>query len=243
MAPTDYALRATPRISKDGFRSVLAANHSPAATEAGACYEAFVNRGIDPAVGLAIFRKESTYGRFGRANVNRSWGNNRSGPPKDDKGFTQYPTWAAGAAGAAALLVLYARNEIKTGVKTDTVLRLPFVWAPAEDHNSPSSYGPFLAKSIGGWAKKYPQGGEVDVYSFELERWTLDQEGHQVTTIGAPIGPDGAPDWSRRLAIRSDKGGRNLRLELIDRHVLKAVDWSAAPALENALLTFSLPGD
>jgi hypothetical protein len=39
----------------------------------------------------------------GRAHTNRSWGNNRSGPPADDKGFTQYQTWAGGAAGTAAL--------------------------------------------------------------------------------------------------------------------------------------------
>jgi len=242
MAATDYTLKATPRISKDGFRAVLAANHSPAAPEADACYEAFVAHGIDPAVGLAIFRKESSFGKGGRAHTNRSWGNNRSGPPKDDKGFTQYETWSGGAAGAAALLVHYADNTVRTGVKTDTVLTMPYVWAPAKDHNAPNAYGPALVKSIAGWAAKHPAEKEVEVYRFELERWTLDQGGHKVTTVGVPLGADGKPDWGHRLAIRSDKGGANLRLELIDRHALQpADDWTVAPALQTALLAFSLP--
>ena len=49
---------------RGGFAKVLASNESPAAPDA-ACYEAFVAAKVDPAVGLAIFRKESTFGKKG----------------------------------------------------------------------------------------------------------------------------------------------------------------------------------
>lgn len=149
----DYTILAPPRIPPDYFAHVLLAAGSPAAHEAGACYRAFVAAGVDPAVGLAIFRKESTYGLFGRAHVNRSWGNIRGGTayPLDDKAFRIYPTWAAGAADAARLLRIYGLNQIRPGTRTDTVQRLPYVWAPAADGNAPDAYGDSLALWIRAW--------------------------------------------------------------------------------------------
>ena len=162
MATTpDYPIIGPPRISLAGFGTVLREAGSPAAGEYVAEYGAFVGIGIDPAVGLAIFRKESTYGKFGRARNNRSWGNIRGGItyPRDDKGFRIYPSWTIGATDAARLLRIYGTNSIRPGTKTSTVQTFPFVWAPSSDGNAPDAYGDSLARWIGEWSKKYPASG------------------------------------------------------------------------------------
>jgi hypothetical protein len=246
---TDFAILAAPRISRAGFSQVLEAHDSPAASEAGACYDAYVAAGVDPAVGLAMFRKESTFGKFGRANTNRSWGNIRGGTafPTDDKRFRIYPSWTAGAADAARLLAIYGRNQIKKHVETSTVQTFPFVWAPSADGNAPDKYGDALAGWITEWSAAFPTDGdqaeeEVEVYEFAMERWFIDgNPARLITTVGTPLRPDGTPDFKRRLALVSDKGGTNLRLMLFDRTRLTPVDWSNAAALTEALTTFSLP--
>jgi hypothetical protein len=154
MATTpDYSILGQPRISSAGFRAILQAAASPAAGEAAACYKAFTAAGVDPAVGLAIFRKESTFGRYGYAHDNRSWGNIRE--PSTGK-FRRYPTWTAGAADCARLLVIYGTNRIRPGTKTDTVQTFPYVWAPTADGNAPDAYGDALARWITEWRTKYP---------------------------------------------------------------------------------------
>jgi len=161
MATTpDYTILHAPRMTSAGFAAVLRAASSPAAPEAAACYKVFVEHGVDPAVGLAVFRKESTYGRFGRANANRSWGNLRGGRtyPLDSGGFRRYPTWLAGAADAARLLAIYGHNQIRPGTNTSTVQTFPYVWAPAADGNAPDTYGDQLAAWIGQWSRSYPVG-------------------------------------------------------------------------------------
>ena len=241
----DFTILAAPRISAAGFAKVLVSNGSPAAPDAAACYEAFVAAKVDPAVGLAIFRKESTFGKFGRASENRSWGNIRGGTafPLDDKRFRVYPSWTAGAQDAARLLVTYGSNEIKPGTETSSVRTLPFVWAPSADGNAPDAYGTSLATWIREWSAAFPAREESDMYLFGLERWFIDgQPRHLVTTLGTPTAPDGTPDWGHRLALRSDRGGANMRLELIERSRLTPADWSNATALTLALTTFSLPG-
>ena len=66
MASTpDYTILHAPRITEAKFASILRAGNSPAYPDAPACYRACVSRGVDPAVLLAIFRKESSYGRAG----------------------------------------------------------------------------------------------------------------------------------------------------------------------------------
>jgi len=159
MATTpDYTILNAPRITAAGFAAILRVATSPAAGEAAACYKAFAAAGVDPAVGLAIFRKESTFGRFGRAASNHSWGNLRGGKtyPLDGGGFRIYPSWTVGAADAARLLVIYGHNQIRPGTNTSTVQTFPYVWAPAADGNAPDLYGDSLANWIRGWSALYP---------------------------------------------------------------------------------------
>lgn len=151
----DYPIIGPPRISYAGFASVLRSGWSPAAGEAAGCYRAFTDAGVDPAVGLAVFRKESTYGRFGKAARTRSWGNIR----EPGGAFRSYSSWTAGARDAARLLTIYGSNRIRPGRKTDTVQTFPYVWAPAADHNAPDRYGDQLASWITAWSKQYPAAG------------------------------------------------------------------------------------
>lgn len=150
---TDYALLAPPRITAKGFRAILARHGSPAAGDAAACYAAFVARGVDPAVGLAIFQHESGYGRAGVAVRNRSWGNIRHAGK-----FVAYSSWTAGAQGLADLLVVYGHDLIRPGVKTSTVLTFARVYAPSADHNDPKGYGAAVAGMVGAWSRLYAAG-------------------------------------------------------------------------------------
>ena len=95
MASTpDYTILHAPRISEAKFAAILRDGRSPAYPDAPACYRAAVARGVDPAVLLAIFRKESSYGRAGRARGNRSWGNLRRSPDYPTvNAFVKYPSF------------------------------------------------------------------------------------------------------------------------------------------------------
>lgn len=153
MASTpDYAILAPPRISREGFVRILSQAGSPAAPIAGEAYDAAVVAGVDPAVLLAVYRKESSYGKAGRAVRNRSWGNIK-GPPADDAGFRVYPDWLSGARDAVRLLGIYGRNAIRPGTRTDTVQTMPYVWAPGPGADL---YGDQLAAWITEWARRYP---------------------------------------------------------------------------------------
>lgn len=151
MASTpDYTILHKPRISLGAFQRVLIAAGSPAAPYADRAYSGAVAYGVDPAVLLAIFRRESGYGRAGRATSTKSWGNLRISPNYGSRdGFVYYPSWAEGARDTARLLRVYGQNAIRAGVKTSTVQTLPYVWAPRADGNAPDKYGDGLAASIG----------------------------------------------------------------------------------------------
>lgn len=153
MSSGDLPLLAAPRISFAGFRAILHRHGSPALAEALACYAAFRDAGVDPAVGLAIFKHESGYGRAGIATRNRSWGNIRHAGV-----FVAYDSWTAGARGLAALLVVYGHNEIRPGRKTSTILTFAHVYAPAADHNDPTGYGQDVLALVTAWARLYPPG-------------------------------------------------------------------------------------
>jgi hypothetical protein len=152
MSTPDLTLASAPRISASGFRAILLRHASPAAPEAAACYAAFVAKGIDPAVGLAIFQHESGFGLFGVARTNRSWGNVRGAGGS----FVKYSTWTAGAAGLAALLVLYATNKIRPGTTTSTIRTFPYVYAPSADGNAPAAYGAAVLALVTTWSATYP---------------------------------------------------------------------------------------
>jgi hypothetical protein len=88
-----------PRISEGKFAELLRKYQSPAAPLATGCYHICVECSIDPAVALAFFAKESTFGRYGVAVQTKSWGNMRR-PWKEERStgstshpFAIYPDW------------------------------------------------------------------------------------------------------------------------------------------------------
>lgn len=146
---TDFRILSRPTISMSTFVRILHENNSPAAADAEKAWKNIVAYGVDPAFELAMFRHESSYGRKGAAVSRCNWGNLRRSPYfKSHKGFAKYPTWAQGAGDTARLLSIYGRNLIRLHKNTSTARTLPFVWAPAKDHNKPAAYGQALVDAI-----------------------------------------------------------------------------------------------
>jgi hypothetical protein len=143
---TDYSLASRPRVLRSIFAATLSGHHSPAGPTAIECWSAITAHGIDPALALAQFEKESTFGTAGVATSHRNWGNLRTSPDfPSSGGFVVYPTWAAGAGDYARLLAgpLYAQSDDHSSART-----MPFRYAPAADNNAPAAYGSFLVQRI-----------------------------------------------------------------------------------------------
>lgn len=140
-ALTDYSiLDKVPRISFLTFAQILHNAHSPAYPEALECWKAITKRGVDPALALAQFKQESSFGTAGIAVNTHSWGNiRRSG------NFVSYRNWESGAADYADLISgpLYAGNN-----QYNSARKMPFRWAPASDGNNPTNYGNNLVAFI-----------------------------------------------------------------------------------------------
>ena len=145
----DYTILAQPRISRHTFARILANHQSPAAPVAGAAYDAITRHGVDPALELAMFQHESSFGRAGAAVSRHNWGNLRRSPGFPTVGgFVKYPDWMAGAGDTARLLAVYGRNEIRPRRRTNTARTFPYVWAPSSDGNRPLTYGEAIVNGI-----------------------------------------------------------------------------------------------
>jgi hypothetical protein len=146
---TDFTILARPRIQPATFVRILREAHSPAAAVAQQAWTAIVSHGVDPALALAVFQHESSFGKAGAAVSRRNWGNLRRSPHfKSDGRFVVYPTWIDGAGDAARLLAIYGHNKIRPKTPTSTARTFPFVWAPSADGNRPARYGNAVVASI-----------------------------------------------------------------------------------------------
>lgn len=151
------AFLAPPRVSRAGFCAILSAAASPAAGEGGACYDAFLSYGLDPAIALAFFRHESTYGTAGVARRTRNWGNLRKGQGHEAHtlaGWAWYRRWVDGARDWAALI---ARAYVPRG--WDTVEAAIPHYAPASDNNAPARYIAAVRADVARWAARSPADG------------------------------------------------------------------------------------
>lgn len=96
-ASNRFSVVGRPTISAAGINHILCQNHSPACGTGKSLYSLGRKYGINPAVALAFFAQESTYGRFGVATVTHSLGNIRCTPGyKCISGFRAYNTWVQG---------------------------------------------------------------------------------------------------------------------------------------------------
>jgi Mannosyl-glycoprotein endo-beta-N-acetylglucosaminidase len=96
-ASNRFSVVSRPTITAAGINSILCQNHSPACGTGQSLYNLGIKYGINPAVALAFFNEESTFGRFGVAAVTHSLGNIRCTPGyKCISGFRAYHTWVQG---------------------------------------------------------------------------------------------------------------------------------------------------
>ena len=151
---TDFLIVAGPRIHRSTFTRILREAESPAAPVAHEAWAAIVGHGVDPALALAVFQHELSFGTRGAAVSRRNWGNLRRSPNfKSDKRFVVYPSWVDGAGDAARLLAIYGHNRIRPKIRTDTARTFPFVWAPSADGNRPGRYGKAVVVAMKGYIK------------------------------------------------------------------------------------------
>lgn len=159
VTPQTLTIRHTPRITLERFRSILTGAGSPAAPEADALWAACLARDCDPAVAMAFFRHESTYGTAGVARATKNWGNLRRSPGKRgvvrDTGrgpFAFYPTWTAGLMDWCDLL----RGPIYEGDGLVTVAQVLPRYAPSSDGNAPARYAQAVCDAVNGWQEATP---------------------------------------------------------------------------------------
>lgn len=152
-------IAAPPRIDAHTFKAILDEQHSPAAPEADALYAAFVAAGVDPAVGLAFFAHESSYGKAGITAdyETKNWGNVRTVEVPDagvvisTRGgpFVKYPSWEAAVRDWCARLL----GPRYAGSGLVTVEQVIVKYAPSSDANSPAAYAEQVRFLVEKWSR------------------------------------------------------------------------------------------
>jgi hypothetical protein len=144
----DLTFRQAPRMSAASFARVLQRAGSPAAPDAANLYAIIVAYGFDPAVALAMFAHESTYGRYGVANRSLNWGNLRHGPRayKIESGFGFYHNWADSLRDWCELI----RDRYVARGLTTVEAVVP-VYAPSTDGNVPARYIAQVTQLVAAW--------------------------------------------------------------------------------------------
>lgn len=148
-----------PRISERQFVTVLSRENPGLTPSASAIYHLIKDTGVDPAIGLAFFAHESSYGREGICKTfgTKNWGNVRTAhSPALASGstaaggrgpFATYASWENGAKDWALRI-----KEAYVGARgLRTVEAITPVYAPATDNNNPGSY----ARKVGELVKSY----------------------------------------------------------------------------------------
>ena len=160
--PEGLTAVADPRISKAAFARVLVQAASPAATIAAELYDLCVGEGVDPAVALAFFGHESSYGTAGITKVydTKNWGNVRTpedarlGQPISIPGrgsFVKYPTWQNGLLDWCHRL----KGPKYAGSGLLTVESILPKYAPGSDGNSPARYAQAVRAAVEDWSSTY----------------------------------------------------------------------------------------
>lgn len=155
--PDTLTVKAAPRITLATFITVLHNAASPAVNEAVACWSACLASGVDPAVALAFFGHESTYGTSGIARQSKNWGNLRKSPGRRGTvqstvhgPFVFYPTWTASLMDWRDLLV----GPVYAGDGLHTVGQILPRYAPSSDGNAPARYAQAVCDSVNRWARE-----------------------------------------------------------------------------------------
>lgn len=188
-----------PRITDDTFISVLQQAKSPAAPLGPSLYAVCVGRKVCPAVALAFFGHESSFGKAGKARFTLNWGNLRRGPRAykidyvngDTKGglFAFYYSWVEGLQDFCDLL----RGPLYEGAGLLTVEAVVPKYAPSSDNNKPAAYIAAVTRDVTTWAavdpwaswgSRFPLPPAAREYAIP-KRWLVAQP-----PLGAAIGPE-----------------------------------------------------
>jgi hypothetical protein len=122
----------SPALSADLINQVLSAASSPAAGTGQALYDLSVQFGIDDAYALAVFEKESSFGRYGAGFEDHALGNIVcAGYPTCNGRFRWYPSWEAGYEDFYQLI---SREYVARGLST--VETITPVYAPASENDT-----------------------------------------------------------------------------------------------------------
>lgn len=182
--PPDYPVRATPRISPALFHEVLTKAGSPALPEnAGdTLWRIAVDASLDPAVALAFFQHESTYGTRGLARTTKSWGNQRRSPTglgtvREIPGrgpFAHFRTWADSLRDWCAII----NGPVYAGAGRATVGAIVPVYAPSSDGNVPARYVRAVCTAVAAWEaltrdSGWQPGGTADPWAAWGTRYPL----------------------------------------------------------------------
>jgi hypothetical protein len=177
---------APPRIGRDTFialleRGVGGAGPSPAAPYGGELYDIVVGYGIDPAVALAFFARESQFCTTGMCigQDMKSWGHLRNafkparaaGYSYNDTGqFVKYASWQDSVADWCEL-ILY--GYVAKGL--DTVDTAVPVYAPLGDgDNNPEQYIDSIYQLVAAWmGQPYIPRSQPHVYNTSLQEALL----------------------------------------------------------------------
>lgn len=139
------------RISAEQFKLVLQRYRSPALAEADELLKICDEVGIDRAVALAFFVKESSCGTAGVATRTKNWGNLRKGKrqvAKTNHPFAVYKSWADGLRDFCDLLWRYHQRGLTT------IEQIVPVYAPASDGNRPDTYIATVRRLIQRWQRE-----------------------------------------------------------------------------------------
>lgn len=199
-------IRHAPRITLATWTGVLQRFGSPVAPLAGELWDIVVKSGIDPAIALAFFGKESTFGTQGISAEIKNWGNVRF-PYIQGRSIGMHPrSFAIYADWQTALLDwcdrMNGRYIDERGL--DTVEKAVPVYAPATDGNLVDDYIRFVVGHVHEWEAK----GTSDVRQYRVLRDSNIRQSPEVKTGNiagtAPKGqtfpgrvvPGGAPPGS-----------------------------------------------
>lgn len=179
----DLSIAGPPTISGETIDEVLAAHNSPVAGQGQEIFEICVERGIDPALALGFFGKESTFGTDGAATQTNSWGNIKNG----QGGWRTYDSYLDGLVDWCDLMNdEYVKPVSEGGRGLPTLDTAIPVYAPSSDNNDVGKYINDVASWIADWRQiersRPAAGGEVN---------SAEAGGASASTSNLLVGPDG----------------------------------------------------
>jgi len=152
-ADSGYSLYGNPSITGAFIDKVLDHYGSPAAGEGQVLYDLGVKYKVDPVFPLGFFMKESTFGTAGIARYTLSLSNMRCVPSyvcfhdPVNGNYAAFPDWQTGFEAWYILLT----GPVYKGSGLTTIDQITQRYAPAQDHNDPSSYACFVKYAADTW--------------------------------------------------------------------------------------------